>query len=165
MIGSEMKMNQKMICLIESRSNENKSEILQFEFVKLKDLFFQNFVTVADCVIISNQSQQLLTKQFDNALKMYLDKTGYEAGNTEIRINDFLENPISVLDAIELAFLVIECWAFQLINRDIRSKTCFILSCDGDYVTLRFHITRENENMWLMDSLEDYKEPVGYIII
>jgi hypothetical protein len=163
-INPEMKMNEKMKILIESGKKESESKILQFKFDKLRDLFFPNFVSVADCIIMSNKSQQILTQHFDNVLKSYSDKTSYGASNTEIRVNDFIENQISAFEAIDLAFLTIDFWAVQLKNIDNR-KTCFILSGDRDYITLRFHKIRENEKMWLTNSLEEYGEPVGYVIM
>lgn len=48
---------------------------------------------------------------------------------------------------------------------DCESKFCLISSCDDDNVTIRFHKIRNEEPLWLSDDLEQYDQPVGYIIV
>lgn len=155
-------MNKKMKGIVESKKVglEKKNQITVNH---LQNLLFPNFVLVHDCIIISKKPLQQLEKHFDSSLKLYSEKTAYEASNTEIRINDFFDNQISAADAISIAFLVIDCWVPRLKSLGKGCKICFIFSCDEEFVTLRFHRIRSTEKMWLADNLEDYEEPVGYV--
>ena len=86
-----------------------------------------------------------LEAAFDKALEMYMDKTGYEATNTEIRLNSYFEKNISM---------------------EPHSKFCLILSCDEEHVEIRFHKIHPGEKMWLDENLEDYpEEAIGYAIV
>lgn len=158
-------MNKKMSYLINNIEHLNSDEIFEFNLKKLNGLMIPNFVQVYDCIIISKKPLYILKENFKKAVLMHTDKIGYEAGNTEIRINDYVESiNNSVQGMLQIALIVIECWLNKLKNIDKTSKFCFIISCDNENVTIRFHKVRENEKMWISKELEEYKEPVGYII-
>lgn len=63
---------------------------------------------VCDCIIITDSDVSNIEENFDNILKMYMDRTGYEASNTETRINDYFTSEISVLDGLKIAMLLVD---------------------------------------------------------
>lgn len=129
----------------------------------LLDLLSPKFVSVYDCIIISDKSADILETNFSKMISMYGDRTGYEASNTEVRINDFIENgDLDVYDLVSIALLAIQCWSAKIKYVDDSSKFCFILSCDEQYVTLRFHKVRAEEGVWLSRDIEKYDDAVGY---
>ena len=131
-----------------------------------KRLFFPPLKKVKDCVIISEKPVGKLEAAFDKALEMYMDKTGYEASNTETRLNSYFEKNISMEMGTKMALMVLEIWSLQLKNIEPHSKFCLILSCDEEYVEIRFHKIHPGEKMWLDENLEDYpEEAIGYAIV
>lgn len=158
--------NNKMKKLLEHVSNCPNEEKLQLSVQQLDKLFYPTLKRVKDCVIISEKSLSNLEKTFDNAMSMYIDKTGYEASNTETRINCYFENEISIEAGTKIALMVIEVWALRLKQIEPYSKFCLILVCDEEYVEIRFHKVRSNEKSWLADNLEEYEDgAVGYVIV
>lgn len=131
-----------------------------------KELLFPAFKTVRDCVIISKTPAENLDAAFDHAIRMYFDKTDYEACNTETRIDCFFENKISMEQGFEIALLTIRAWALQLKAMQPESKFCMILSCDEDHTEIRFHKLRKGESMWLRDNVDDYADgAIGYSFV
>ena len=123
-----------------------------------------------DCIIIADDNKDLLPKHefLKNVEEMYIDKTGYEASITDTLINYYIEEEdVKLQDILPVAFTVIDVWSSQLKMIDSLSKFCFIVTCESDYnhVTIRFHKLRDNEPMWIDSNLEQYEEPVGYVII
>lgn len=99
-------------------------------------------------------------------LEVYGDKTGYEASNTETRINCFFENVISEITGVKIALIVLEVWAMRLKKMDPESKFCLIMCNDEDHVEIRLHKVRSEEDGWLLDDIETYKDgAVGYVIV
>lgn len=97
---------------------------------------------------------------------MYMDKTGYEASNTETCINCFFEIRISMELGTKIALMALEVWILQLKSMEAQSNFCLIMSCNEDHVEIRFHKMHENEKMWLDEELENYKDgAVGYVIV
>ena len=95
-----------------------------------------------------------------------MDKTGYEASNTETRINCYFENEISMITGTQIALMVIEVWALKLKQMEPNSKFCFIMCSGEDHVEIRFHKVRNDEIKWLADDIESYKDDaVGYVVI
>lgn len=163
---TEWVANKKMNNLLNDLSDPSPEDMFKMELGQLKKLFFPPFKQVRDCVLISETPVERLEQSFDKAIEMYIDKTGYEASNTETRINDFFENSISRGFGIQIACMVLEAWGLQLKKMEPQSRFCFIMSCDEDHVEIRFHKIRANESMWMAGALEDYKdEAVGYVMI
>ena len=158
--------NQAMDRLLRKIFAEAPSEPIKVHIEKLESLFSPPFKKVKDCVIISNKSTAELEEHFDRAIKMYTDKTGYEASNSETRINCYFDEPVSVLSCTRIALLTVSLWAAQLKVLVPESKFCFIICSSNDHVEIRFHKVRSEESNWLDENLENYaEEAVGYIII
>ncbi len=158
--------NCKMKCLLDSLSEHSTKEKMVLNLQQLKMLFDPPFKQVKDCIIISEKSSEKLEDYFDDVIKTYMDRTGYEASNTETNINDFFDNKISILTGITLGLITIEIWSLKLKQLDANSKFCFIMFSDDEHVEIRFHKVRPNEYMWLSNDLEGYDgEAVGYIIL
>lgn len=163
---TEWTANKKMERLLNNALNPSAEDKLKVEIEKLKNLFFPSFKQVKDCVIISEESVDRLERSFDKALEINMDKTGYEASNTETRINSFFENSITKELGIKIALMVLDVWVLQLKKIESQSKFCLIISCDEENVEIRFHKVHSNEKMWLAEAIESYQdEAVGYAIV
>lgn len=97
---------------------------------------------------------------------MYMDRTGYEAGNTETRINSYFSNEISMVTGTQIALIVLEIWALQLKQIEPDSKFYLIMCSDENHVEIRFHKMYNGESMWLAENLECYEDgAVGYALL
>ena len=158
--------NNEMKKLLKEVSEHPSIEILKFNFSELHDLFFPKFKKVKDCVIIAEESVEELERFFYRAMEMYQDKTGYEASNTETRIDCHFEGEVSMMAGTQIALIALEVWALSLKQLDPDSKFCLIMCSNEDRVEIRFHKVREDEGMLLADDLEGYKgDAVGYVIV
>ncbi|MBS4537551.1 hypothetical protein GOQ27_03700 [Clostridium sp. D2Q-11] len=143
-----------------STVNVDVSQLLNVFNPKIKDVY--------GCLIIDNNDEiQLNDINFHRIISMYGDKTGYEASCNEIRLNDYIKGDIyEVKDVISLGFMILNIWSLILKESYPNYNFCLIISSNKKIVTLRFHIVREEENIWLSDNLQDYKdEAVAYKII
>ncbi len=158
--------NSKMEELLKSISVSSDEEGLKMNFGQLKKLLFPPFKRVNDCVIISEKSVDKLEATFDKAIEFYMDKTGYEASNTETRINCYFENNISMKLGTKIALIVLEVWILQLKKMEPESDFCMIISCDEESVEIRFHKIHKGKIMWLDENLDNYKDgAIGYAIV
>ncbi|AXY39430.1 hypothetical protein ACPZJV_06570 [Bacillus velezensis] len=139
---------------LEDRSNANKVDLS-----KLKDIISPNIVKVDDCYILDLEYELTdnTTINWNRILKMYGDKTGYEASCNELRINDYLDNSDLSDEEISLyAFQVVDGWEQHLKEKFPEHKFVVIISIDEGFATLRFHKYREEESGWLKADIEDY---------
>ena len=145
---------------------DNKDE-LKMNLESLGKLFSPPFRKVKDCIIISKESADKLEPYLESVVQeVYGDKTGYEASNTETRINCFFENEISEITGVKIALIVLEVWAMRLKEMDPESDFCLIMCSDEERVEIRFHKVRSEEDGWLLDDIETYKDgAVGYVIV
>ena len=158
--------NREMKRLLKDISNNPSVESLKFNFSELYDLFFPKFKKVKDCVIIAEESVDELERFFDRAIEMSFDKTEYEAGCTETRIDCHFEGEVSMMAGTQIALIALEVWALRLKQIDPDSKFCLIMCSNEDRVEIRFHKVREDEGMLLANDLEGYKgDAVGYVIV
>ena len=158
--------NSEMKKLLKDVSEHSSVENLKFNFSELYDLFFPKFRNVKDCVIIAEESVEELEVFFDRAIEMSFNKTVYEAGSTETRIDCHFEGEISMMAGTQIALIALEIWALRLKQLDPDSKFCLIMCSNEDRVEIRFHKVREDEGMLLANDLEGYKgDAVGYVIV
>ena len=158
--------NREMKKLLKDISNNPSVESLKFNFSELYDLFFPKFKKVKDCIIISKKSVDELEMFFDRSVKACQDKTGYEAVNTDTRIDCYFEGKVSMIARTQIALIALEIWALRLKQMEPDSKFCLIMYGNEDRVEIRFHKVRENEIKWLADDLEGYQgDAVGYVIV
>ena len=158
--------NSEMKRLLKDVSNNPSVESLKFNFSELYDLFFPKFKKVKDCVIIAEESVDELEMFFDRAIEMSFNKTVYEAGCTETRIDCHFEGKVSMMAGTQIALIALEIWALRLKQIDPDSKFCLIMCSNEDRVEIRFHKFREDEGMLLADDLEGYQgDAVGYVIV
>ena len=158
--------NSKMEDLLKILPVSLNEEELKLSLGQLKELLFPAFKKVKDCVIIAEESVDRLEATFDKAIKMNMDKTGYEANNSETRINSYFENDISMELGTKLALMVLEVWVLQLKKLESKSKFCLIMCSDENCVEIRFHKIHEGEKIWLDENLENYEDgAIGYAIV
>ena len=158
--------NKEMRKLLKDISEHPSVENLKFNFSELYDLFFPKFKKVKDCVIIAEESVDELERFFDRAIEMSFDKTEYEAGCTETRIDCHFEGEVSMMAGTQIALIALEIWALRLKQMEPDSKFCLIMSSNEDRVEIKFHKIRDNEIKWLADDLDSYhNSAVGYVIV
>ena len=158
--------NREMKKLLKDISNNPSVENLKFNFSELYNLFFPKFKKVKDCVIIAEESVDELEMFFDRAVKACQDKTGYEAVNTDTRIDCYFEGKVSMMARTQIALIALEVWALRLKQMDPDSKFCLIMYGNEDRVEIRFHKVREDEGMLLADDIDSYQGGgVGYVIV
>lgn len=158
--------NSKMKKLLEDVSKYPSIEEVEINLQQLKNLFSPLFKKVKDCIIITDESAEELETYFEKAVKMHMNKSGYEFSNTETRINCFFNNEISMITGTQIALIVIETWALKLKQMEPDTEFCFIMCSDEERVEIRFHKVREAEGIWVDDNIENYADgAIGYVIV
>lgn len=156
--------NAEMRALLKAVAASKESLALHTDVTRLRQLFLPPIKRVGDCIIIASESVEEIEPYLDEAVQMYGDKTGYEASNSEVMINDFFDQPLSRVQGTRIALLAADLWAMQL--KTFAPETTFriILSSDDESVIIRFHQVRADELGWLSEDVESYKyEAVGYM--
>lgn len=156
--------NAAMRSLLKSAAASKEPLALHTDVTRLRQLFLPPIKRVGDCVIIASESVEEIEPYLDEAVQMYGDKTGYEASNSKVMINDFFDKPLSQAQGTRIALLAADLWAMQL--KTLAPETTFriILASDGESVTMRFHQVRADELGWLSEDIEGYKyEAIGYM--
>ncbi|GAA0086292.1 hypothetical protein UT300007_27310 [Clostridium sp. CTA-7] len=152
-----IRTNRNMIDLLE-KAKIKKEEVIKINTDNLSKIMIPNFKGVHDCIIIDmNNEIKIENVNFKRILSMFTDRTGYEASCNEIRINDYIDysNEVAVL---QLAEIIMDTWEYKLKTEYPQYKFCIILSFSEGYVTMRFHVVRENESSWLKADLDEYKD-------
>ena len=112
-----------------------------------------------------NVDKFYLETGFEQAIKFLGGKNFYEISYTEILINSYLQTQnYTLYTVLKLTMLTIEMWKNQLKLLEPKGQFCFIISCDANRVTLRFHKVREGQPEWLNNDLEIYDQPIGYLV-
>jgi hypothetical protein len=164
-----MTANKKMKLLLESPINDTSKIIFGAE--KMEKLFFPNFVSVYDCIYISDSSRQVVSEEAFNSFirEKYTDKTGFEGSINDTLVNFYLNNSeeLAVEVILKVALTVLRVWAKSLKAMESKSRFCLIVSCDceNNFVVIRFHKVRDGERLWIGDNIESFNQPVGYMIV
>lgn len=157
-----MQANSKMITLMNNKLiyEESNASILLNKLLKLLKPTLKN---VHGCLVIDNNNEiESENVNFERILKIHGDKTGYEASVNEVRINDFIcGNNINFRNVLMLGFDVLDSWSNLLKKEYPQKKFCLMISCQNEFVTLRFHQVREGESRWLLDDLEKYDSAIA----
>jgi len=158
--------NSKMKSLLNDVSKYPGIDEMEINLKQLKELFLPPFRKIKDCIIITEKSAEELEPYFAKAVKMHMNKSGYEFSNTETRINCFFDNEISMIAGTQIALIVIETWALKLKQMEPDTEFCFIMCSDEERVEIRFHKVREEEGIWVDDDIENYTDgAIGYVIV
>lgn len=156
-----IKQNKKMLQIKE------KFEDTLYDYPKLvKKILKIGIIEINKCIILSDEPVIISEKDFGRVLKMYGDKTGYEAANNEIRVVDYFANEGSLTEERQymLGQIIIEILSDKIMTKFEVDNICFILSFNEGILTLRFHVFRESEGVWIETDLETFEEPTEYII-
>lgn len=152
-----IRTNKNMIDLLE-KAKIKKEGVIKINTDNLSKIMSPNFKEVHDCIIIDmNNEIKVENLNFKRILSMFRDRTGYEASCNEIRVNDYIDysDEIAVL---QLAEIIMDTWKYKLKTEYPQYRFCIILSFTEGYVTMRFHVIRENEISWLKADLDEYKD-------
>ena len=166
MLKDQWIKNKQMKILFEKLEKCQDNNLMTINMENLFLLFNPSLKKVCDCILITNEDPEQIEKNFANAIKMHMDRTGYEASSTETRINDFFSTKISVLDGIRVSMLVVNIWKLKIKSLDPSCSICFILSVNEEYVELRCHKVRKSEGLWVDTDLNNYTDgAIAYTII
>lgn len=158
--------NKQMGILFEKMEKCHTNNMMLINPENLFLLFDPPFKEVCDCILITNVDAKQIEKNFTNILNVYMDKTGYEASNTETRINDFFANKLSVTEGLKIAMLVVNTWKLKIKSLNSSIPICFILSVNDGIVELRCHKVRKSEGLWIDTDLSNYKDcAIAYTIV
>jgi hypothetical protein len=147
--------------IIDIKAKLSMNNTITFSLKKLDQLFNIKIQNIFDCILImDDEGIDLSEDQFFEVIEMYGDKTGYEASNNELRIIDYIDNRDL---SKENQYLIGKSFIINLSTR-ISKKTVFYFSFDDDILTIRFHIFRETDGLWISDDLEKFEEATGYFI-
>ena len=152
-----IKANKNMLDLLK-KSKTKEQKFIKISTDNMYEIMIPNFKEVYGCIIIDmNDEIKEENIDFKRVLSRCGDRTGYEAGCNEVRINDYIDycDKISVL---ELGQIIMETWKYKLKTEYPQYNFCIILAFREGYVTMRFHVIRENENSWLTPDLDEYKD-------
>ncbi len=151
-----IRTNKNMIELLK-KTKIKKEEVIKINTDNLAKIMIPNFKEVHDCIIIDmNNEINVENVNFKRILSMFRDRTGYEASCNEIRINDYIDYSDEIV-VLQLAEIIMDTWKYKLKTEYPQYKFCIILSFSEGYVTMRFHVVRENESSWLKADLDEYK--------
>jgi hypothetical protein len=152
-----IRTNKKMMDLLEKVKIKNE-EVIKISTYNLSKIMFPNFKEVHGCIIIDmNNEINVQNVDFKRILSMFKDRTGYEASCNEVRINDYIDY-YDESAVLQLAEIVANTWRYKLKIEYPQNRFCIIISFNGSYVTMRFHIIRENESTWLKYDLDEYRD-------
>jgi len=160
-----MDANKKMKTMLENLASGISEKLVNLTVLNLQKIMSPQFTQVYDSIIVSRDKIEISEEQYSRVIKMHGDKTGYEASNNDTRVNDFFETDLPGSEALSIALMIVDVWGGKLKCLEPESDFCFIIDCDENYVTLRFHKLRSNEGMWLLDDIEGYDGAIGYIIV
>lgn len=159
-----IKYNKMMSDILNSSKYKNNNEALTIESKELLNLFNRKFQNIYDCIIMSEELYDASEEKIKSIVENFEDRTGFERSESETRVNDYIENEISAETAISLSLLLIDFWGYRLKELDDIAQFVFILSLDGNYTTITFHKLRKNDLPLICDDLDEYNQPVYYVI-
>ncbi|PRS08678.1 hypothetical protein C6W22_10860 [Bacillus atrophaeus] len=154
-----MEYTNKNMKRLQEQHLKDLSNTKKVDLSNLKDVISPNIVKVDDCFILDLEYEltESPTINWNRILKMYGDKTGYEASCNELRINDYLDySDLSVEEILIYALQVMNGWENHLNEKFPEHKFVVVLSIDEGFATLRFYKYREEESSWLKEDIEEY---------
>ncbi|BBI36738.1 hypothetical protein [Cohnella abietis] len=120
-------------------------------------LFNPRFMEWNDCILLDMGEKNDLPQEFV-ADSIIHDRTGFEASENHLHINDFISTnePYQLL---HVGLDVMRIWGTELKREYPDAPFHLILSFDGDECVVRFHVYRIAEGAWInLDSLDKYNE-------
>lgn len=151
-----IKLNSKMkelLLLLENRNLE-----IDINLNTYRKILFPCFISYEDLVILDfNNDKKDIKFNIEQCIRFFGDKTGIEASESEFRINDYVEEK-DFYSILSIGVIAFDTWKYKL-KTDFPDKKFYImLSVNEFYVTLRFHVIRDNEKKWLADDFEEFYE-------
>lgn len=142
--------------------------LLTMKNERFSELLNPNFIFVNGMVILGNEeeNEEYYQKNYELMIKNLKSKTEIEIASNEFLINYFFEDHLSFSDYLGLGIELLSYWKQLIKMRLPDQKICYILSGDMDSgnVIVKLHVMREGEAPWLDFNLNNYLEPVAYVI-
>lgn len=158
------KTNRYMREILESLRFDGSEEMRLVSSERLHDLFFPPFIKIFDCIIISDKEIRLTQDAFAAVVKkLYGDRSGYEFGNNEIRVNDYFENTLSKEEGTQIGLWAIKRWITRLHEIEPQASFVFVLFSNDERTEIRFHKLRNDESPVVVD-VDSYDGGVGVVI-
>lgn len=154
-----MKTNKKMDKILNNYFNIPVE--VSLEQIVDKSIVEPKFKFINGCILMDNDYRKNLEDlDWTIVLNNHGSKTAFECSTNEVQINSCnsgkTRKKIKDYELVKLGILVFENWR-QSIKKLIGDNECeFIMSLNGDYLTMRVCLSREGES-WLTDDLEGYK--------
>ena len=114
---------------------------------------------VGDCVLFDREGDLDETEiDFDNVLRLFKDRTGYEISCNELR---FSQEELPTNQFLHLT----ERLDAALSQKYMGRKFAIILIVNGEWIDVRFHTYRKEEDLWLDEDLNQYNDPILYRVV
>ena len=113
--------------------------------------------------MIKKDSKEIKEVNTEKILKLYKDRTGYEASVNECRIEDYFDCEKD--DGLKIAMQLAEIWEEEL-DRQFPDRIFYIIISSDEYsTTMRFYLYREDETIWIdPDNIDSYEEAIAVMI-
>lgn len=160
-----LRMNKRMDNLIEKISDcECTDAVISIE--KICRLLCPDFKEIDGTILLSLQEYEIPERIDISKIKqVYGDITGYEFSCNEIRINDYIDyREDQSICILRFALQLQKSWALKIKSEYPEYNFSFILSYDNEYVTLRFHKIRIEEEHYLSLDLNSYTDEAILVI-
>jgi len=119
--------------IIDKKAKLYMNNTITFSLKNLDKLFNIKIQNIFDCILIMDDEEiDLNENQFFEVIKMYGDKTGYEASNNELRIIDYIDNKEV---SKENQYLIGKSFIINLSTR-ISKRVAFYFSFDDDILII-----------------------------
>lgn len=99
----------------------------------------------------------------EKIIRLYKDRTGYEASVNECRIEDYFE--CEKEDELKIAMQLAEIWEEEL-KLQFPAHIFHIIIANDEYSTvMRFYMYREEEAIWIdLDNIDSYDDAIAVIV-
>lgn len=152
-----IKINHKMEPMIQWFSCEDQDLIMK-KVDELSSVVFSKIKEIDQKMVVMDFDDSLMDNMLDYEwiLSTFKDLTGYEANCNKMRFSDFI-----VLDGISIYPFSVNF--LNRLRKEITTKYpkyhfTIILQLLKEDAEIRFHLTREDEQAWLVDNLDTYNE-------
>lgn len=154
-----VKLNNAMLRYILLSNNYDELKINQ-KVDEFSQKISPSIKIIDECVVIMDFNNEMKQEGLNHnwVLSQYGDYSGYEASCNEMRIGDYIN-----IDNIQPAPFVLRLLENMKSILKIKcSQFNFVLIgvIKADEIEIRFHSLHQNENGWLSEDIDEYKEAI-----
>lgn len=159
-----IKINNKMREYILEANNFSEEDINN-KVKQFSDQIFSTIKAIDETVVIIDLQNEMEQEGLNHGgiLELYGDYTGYEASCNDVRVNDYID--IDDVAPFPFVLRLFESLENLLKQRYPQFQFVLIASIEEKYITIRFHVLREEEGGWLSEDIDGYEEAILVYII